>query len=125
MADGCGWIPQLCQRVGASLGKAVHLNSDIRGIRRNNDGVYLTLAGQGEIRFDKAILAAHADQSLALINDPSVAECEILGAFSFQDNHAVLHSDQALMPRRQQHGRHGITYPALNKPPAPLIGGAE
>ena len=88
--------------IGASLGKAVHLNSDIKGIRRNNDGVYLTLAGQDEIWFDKVILAAHADQSLALISDPSVAERAILSAFSFQDNHAVLHSDQALMPRRRR-----------------------
>ena len=88
--------------IGTSLGKAVHLNSDIKGIRRNNDGVYLTLAGQGEIWFDKVISAAHADQSLALISDPSVAERAILSAFSFQDNHAVLHSDQALMPRRRR-----------------------
>jgi predicted NAD/FAD-binding protein len=87
--------------IAASLGKAVHLNSDIKGIRRGNNGVYLTLVGQGEIWFDKVILAAHADQSLALISDPSAAERAILGDFSFQDNHAVLHSDPALMPRRR------------------------
>ena len=88
--------------IAASLGNAVHLNSDIKGIRRNNDGVYMTLAGQDEIWFDKIILAAHADQSLALISDPSVTERGILSAFSFQDNHAVLHSDRALMPRRRR-----------------------
>ncbi len=61
----------------------------------------LTIKGQGEVWFDKVIMAAHADQSLALIDDASPVEREILGAFDFQPNLAILHSDSSLMPRRR------------------------
>jgi predicted NAD/FAD-binding protein len=51
--------------------------------------------------FDEVVIAAHADQALALLTDPSPAEAEILGAFPYQANEAVLHTDRALLPRRR------------------------
>ncbi len=35
------------------------------------------------------------------MTDPSEAEAEILGAFPYQPNEAVLHTDRALLPRRR------------------------
>ena len=61
----------------------------------------VNLKGQGDVWFDKVVMAAHADQSLALIDDASPLERELLGAFGFQHNHAVLHSDASLMPKRR------------------------
>ena len=61
----------------------------------------VNLKGQGDVWFDKVVMAAHADQSLALIDDASPLERELLGAFGFQRNHAVLHSDASLMPKRR------------------------
>jgi predicted NAD/FAD-binding protein len=52
-------------------------------------------------RFDHAIVAAHADEALAMLDAPSAAEAAILGAFRYQRNLAVLHRDPALMPRRR------------------------
>ena len=46
-------------------------------------------------------MAAHADESLALIEDASKEERDILSSFSFSDNHVILHSDPSLMPRRR------------------------
>ena len=43
----------------------------------------------------------HADQALAMLTDPSAGEAEILGAFPFQPNEAVLHTDARLLPRRR------------------------
>jgi predicted NAD/FAD-binding protein len=55
----------------------------------------------GEVEdFDLAILACHADQALAMLSDPSPPEREILGAFAYSRNEAVLHSDAGLLPRR-------------------------
>jgi len=59
----------------------------------------VNIEGQGEIWFDAVVLAAHADQSLALIQDASKDEQDILSAFRFQNNRAVLHSDAKLMPK--------------------------
>ncbi|MFN2381262.1 MAG: NAD(P)/FAD-dependent oxidoreductase [Guyparkeria sp.] len=53
-------------------------------------------------RFDAVVMAGHADQTLATLDRPDVAETDVLGAFRFQENHAFLHRDTALMPRRRQ-----------------------
>ncbi len=52
----------------------------------------------GDNSFDAVVVACHADQALRLINDASVAEQQVLSAFPYQDNLAILHTDQALMP---------------------------
>jgi predicted NAD/FAD-binding protein len=52
-------------------------------------------------RFDAAIVAAHADEALAMLADPSDDERRVLGAFRYQPNVAVLHRDAALMPKRR------------------------
>ncbi len=52
-------------------------------------------------RFDHVVIAAHADQALAMLDDPTPAERAVLGAFRYSRNRAVLHRDPALMPRRR------------------------
>jgi predicted NAD/FAD-binding protein len=52
--------------------------------------------------FDEVILACHADEALRLIDRPSRAEGRILGAFSYQENRTLLHSDPQLMPRARR-----------------------
>ena len=53
-------------------------------------------------RYDQIIIATHADQALKLLASPSRAEEEILGAFSYSRNLAILHSDPALMPKNKR-----------------------
>ncbi len=79
----------------------IRLNSHIRRIVRPAGRIELEfLHGEREI-FDHVVLACHANQALALLQSPSVDEQKLLGAFSYQRNRAVLHSDQALMPKRK------------------------
>jgi len=47
------------------------------------------------------VIAAHADQALAMLDDPTPEERRLLGAFRYSENVAVLHSDPALMPKRR------------------------
>jgi predicted NAD/FAD-binding protein len=54
--------------------------------------------------FDAVVLAAHADQTLAMLADASDAERDILGAFPYQQNEAVLQpsrSDGSPFPLRK------------------------
>ena len=51
--------------------------------------------------FDDVVLAAHAPQALALLDDASADERRTLGAIGYQDNEAVLHTDERLLPRRR------------------------
>jgi predicted NAD/FAD-binding protein len=51
--------------------------------------------------FDEAVLASHAPQTLALLDDASADERRTLGAIGYQDNEAVLHTDAGLLPQRR------------------------
>jgi len=80
---------------------AVRTNAPVRAVTRSPDGVDLLVAGQGPCRFDQVVMATHADQCLAALNDADGAEQAILGAFKYQTNVAHLHQDARLMPRRR------------------------
>lgn len=51
-----------------------------------------------EHTFDAVILACHADQSLALLNQPSALEAELLSEFPYEENTATLHTDMSVLP---------------------------
>jgi len=86
-------------RIVAPLGDRVR-RAAVTSVRRHADGsVEVTPRGAPPERFDRVILACHADQALALLADPSAAEREILGAMPFQENQATLHTDASVMPR--------------------------
>ncbi|MEK6346803.1 MAG: NAD/FAD-binding protein, partial [Burkholderia sp.] len=55
----------------------------------------------GNERFDAVVLASHAPTSLRLLVDADAAEHEVLGAVRYRRNHAVLHTDARLLPRRR------------------------
>jgi len=61
-----------------------------------------TPEGRSEQTFDQVILASHADQALAMLDSPNGLEREVLGAFEFQTNDTVLHTDESLMPRHHR-----------------------
>jgi predicted NAD/FAD-binding protein len=51
--------------------------------------------------FDRVILAAHADESLALLQHPTALQDKLLSAFRYQANETLLHTDTTVMPRRK------------------------
>ena len=67
-------------------------------IRRNADGVRITLDDGSSETFDKAVIATHADEALQLLADPSEDERRLLGAWRYSVNQTVLHTDTAWMP---------------------------
>ena len=74
----------------------------MRSIERRDDRVEVTPAGGEPERFDEVVIAAHSDQALAMLADPTDAEAEVLGAIPYQGNEAVLHTDRSLLPRRRR-----------------------
>lgn len=70
-------------------------------VHRSDDGVTLTSAA-GIERFDQTVLACHSDQALALLDDPTAQERDVLGAIAYQPNEAVLHTDTRLLPRARR-----------------------
>lgn len=64
-------------------------------------GVRVLDAHGGEQRFEQVVIATHADQARRILGDDDV-RARLLDAFRYQQNRAVLHCDQALMPRRRR-----------------------
>ena len=79
----------------------IHLNAPVEAIRRLPDGVEVTVRGQEPARFDHVFIACHSDQALAMLQDPTPQEREVLGAIAYQHNEAVLHTDASVLPRRR------------------------
>ncbi len=86
----------------ARFGGQVRLGTPVRGITRDAGHVLVRPAGGEGERFDEVVLATHSDQALALLEDASTCEREILGAIPYQHNQAVLHTDARMLPRRRR-----------------------
>ena len=76
----------------------VELATPVRTILRDAAGISLATAG-GTRRFDRVILATHADTALQLLAEPTPAERAALGAIHYSRNRTVLHTDRAFLPR--------------------------
>jgi uncharacterized protein len=80
------------------------LATPVRAVRRlpPGDGAagVLVRTDAGEERFDDVVLAAHSDQSLALLADASADEQRLLGAIRYQPNRVLLHTDASVLPTR-------------------------
>ena len=84
--------------IAARLGDRLRLGEGVRSVRRSSDFVELRI-GDGIERFDHVIVAAHADQALALLEDATPDERRVLGGFAYTTNEAILHTDGSLLPR--------------------------
>ncbi len=70
----------------------------VAGVRRDADGVTVRLADGATRRFHRAVIATHADEALALLEDPTPDERRVLGAWRYNRNHTELHTDAAALP---------------------------
>lgn len=80
----------------------VRLSSPVTSVERDATGVTIRDGKGNTDRFDQILIAAHADQALKMLDKPTALESELLGAFEYTRNIAVLHSDASYMPRRRK-----------------------
>lgn len=85
----------------ARLGSRVRRGAGARKVRRDDAGVEV-FADAGPERFDRVVFAVPSDVALGLLEAPTAAERTVLGAFSWQPNDVVLHTDAAVMPRSRR-----------------------
>jgi len=82
--------------VGA-LGDRVHRATGVRRIRREAAGVRLVFHDGASQSFDRVVVACHADQALALLEDPTDRERELLSLWTYNDSETILHSDDTVL----------------------------
>ncbi|WP_372371101.1 NAD(P)/FAD-dependent oxidoreductase [Candidatus Uabimicrobium sp. HlEnr_7] len=87
------YIKQICKNISAQI----HSNSPVKSVCRDHNGV-VVCTKEHKYKFDKVLLATHADQALHLLKDASQEEKNVLGCFKYQKNKAILHCDSSTMP---------------------------
>jgi predicted NAD/FAD-binding protein len=96
-----GGSARYVEALTAPFGDRIRLRTPVARIARHDDHVLVTPRGGEPERFDQVVLATHADRSLAMLDDASERERELLTAIPYQPNEAVLHTDRSLLPRRR------------------------
>lgn len=90
------------ERLVRKISGPVYLGVGAARVRRSHDSVVVEHGNGRQSAFDRVVIATHADQALALLEDPSPDERRLLGAFRYSKNLAVLHCDDQLMPLRRE-----------------------
>jgi len=76
----------------------VRCDAPIARVMRTAAGVSVEIVGEQPRIFDDVFIAAHADQALRLLGDPSPEESRLLGAWRYEENTTVLHTDVSVLP---------------------------
>ena len=79
----------------------IRLNCPVTSVRRYPDHVEIQPQNEVAEKFDQVVIATHSDQALSLLDDPTDSEKKILGVIPYQENQAVLHCDESLLPSKK------------------------
>jgi predicted NAD/FAD-binding protein len=96
-----GGSREYVRRLAADFAGEVRAGRGITTVARTPDGVVLRDTHGDTAHFDDIVIATHADQALAMLDDPQPEERALLGAFACTRNSAVLHTDPGFMPKRR------------------------
>lgn len=80
----------------------IRLGTPVSSILREGDSVVVRDRTGATESFDHTIVAAHSDQALAMLADPSEAEREVLAAIPYQANDTILHTHAGILPANRK-----------------------
>ena len=94
-----GGSKQYIPALTAGWNDRIRLKSPIKNVVRLGGQVLIQPLNGDQECFDHVIFACHSDQALAILGDQATAtEREVLSAFPYQANKALLHTDSRLLP---------------------------
>ncbi len=96
-----GGSRQYVSKIAEILGNRIRLNSAVSAIHQSKAGVVIECRDGHIQHFDDVVIATHADQALYMLTAPTKMQEKLLGAFSYEKNLAVLHTDRDFMPKRE------------------------
>lgn len=82
----------------------VYISTPVTSVMRNDRGAIVTFLENSTPQtqqFDEVIFSCHSDQALAMLQDATADEQNVLGAIPYQMNDVVLHTDASVLPKRQ------------------------
>jgi predicted NAD/FAD-binding protein len=90
------------EKLTSGFNNRIRTDCPVNSIVRFDDHVDIHTDKYGNERFDFVFIAAHSDQALNMLKQPSTEEIKTLSAIQYQKNEAVLHTDQSLLPKRKK-----------------------
>jgi predicted NAD/FAD-binding protein len=94
-----GGSREYARKLVAAYQHSIRLRTPIESVRRDAAQVLIrTRAGAVETH-DYVVFACHSDQALRMLEQPSLVEREVLGAFPYQENEVLMHTDTRMLPR--------------------------
>ncbi|MBM3617303.1 MAG: FAD-dependent oxidoreductase [Alphaproteobacteria bacterium] len=79
----------------------IRLSSGVTRVERKSGKVEVTDVSGATETYDHVVFASHADETLAMLANPTPEEQRILSCFTYQPNTAYLHRDASFMPLRR------------------------
>jgi predicted NAD/FAD-binding protein len=77
-------------------------NYKVKKITRSENNIRINIGANDDfVDYDEVVLACHANESLALLAEPSEQEKNILSEFQYVTNNAFLHTDEQFMPKNK------------------------
>jgi predicted NAD/FAD-binding protein len=89
------YVEQVARRRGAG-----HVCTPGRAGSRRDGGVEIRDRADTAHLVDRVVIATHPQDALGMLAAPSPAQKEVLGAFGYVRNEAVLHTDGSILPER-------------------------
>jgi predicted NAD/FAD-binding protein len=96
-----GGSKEYANRLTRSYEHRVRVGCGAAEVTRDDNGVQIRDLRGGSERYDHVVFASHADETLSLLKDAGTEERGLLSTFRYQRNHAVLHKDVSVMPKRK------------------------
>lgn len=79
----------------------VRLPAKVVSVAESANSATVAIENGESMTFDRVIIAAHADEALAMLSVPTSEQSRLLSAFGYQRNVARLHTDERVMPQRR------------------------
>jgi uncharacterized protein len=77
----------------------IRVGEGVTSAVKTGNGVKLTTTKGESFEFDFVVFASHADETLAILKEPTQLQRSLLQNFKYQENSAVLHNDASVMPK--------------------------
>ncbi|MBW1898668.1 MAG: FAD-dependent oxidoreductase [Deltaproteobacteria bacterium] len=96
--------------LASNFSDKIVLNSKIKQVIRNDEGVVLKMENSDEQDFEKVVFACNADQALNLLEEPTEEEKNILSAWKYKDGPIVVHQDKSSFPEKEYYNLYTFLY---------------
>lgn len=89
-------------KIIAQYKNKIKVSSGVKNVERVDGKIKVITYDNSVNMFDKVIFASHADETLAMLSNPTNLERDLLNKFKYQYNKATLHTDSSVMPRTKR-----------------------